>query len=73
MLTSVLLPLVALLWLCSAKSGSEYNRRPFAAALQARQNGGSTASPLRVDLGYEIYDGYLNSTSGLNTWRGYEA
>ena len=52
-----------------AWTGYAYNPRPYANALRARQSGGS--SSLRVDLGYEIYDGMLNSTSGLNIWRGY--
>lgn len=72
MFTRTLLPLVALLSECFARPGREYNRHPFATALQARQNGGSAESPLRIDLGYEIYDGYLNTTSNLNTWKGYE-
>jgi hypothetical protein len=72
MLTRAMLPLVALLSVCFARPGREYNRHPFAAALQARQSGDSAESPLRIDLGYEIYEGYLNSTSNLNTWNGYE-
>ncbi|GKT82112.1 carboxylesterase 2 [Colletotrichum tofieldiae] len=27
-------------------------------------------APLRVDLGYAVYDGFMNKTSGLNTWKG---
>lgn len=73
MLTRSLLSLVALLSVCFASPGREYDRNPFAAALQARQSGGSAESPLRIDLGYEIYEGYLDSTSNLNTWKGYEA
>ncbi|KAL0936896.1 carboxylesterase family protein [Colletotrichum truncatum] len=31
---------------------------------------GSCANPLKVDLGYAKYEGYTNTTSGLNSWRG---
>jgi hypothetical protein len=27
-------------------------------------------SALRIDLGYEIYDGFVDSQSGLHTWKG---
>lgn len=30
----------------------------------------SSASSLQVDLGYEIYEGFNDETSGLNQWRG---
>ena len=43
---------------------------PFDAALRSRQSTGGSSSNLTVDLGYEIYQGYLNSTSGLNIWKG---
>lgn len=45
------------------------HRQPFAQALHA-----STAdnnSPLQIDLGYEIYQGYSNASTGLNVWKGY--
>lgn len=35
-----------------------------------KQNSSSNSSALRVDLGYEIYDGYVDSQTGLNTWKG---
>lgn len=31
----------------------------------------SSNSSLEVDLGYEIYEGYTNQTTGINIWRGY--
>lgn len=31
----------------------------------------STNSSLEVDLGYEVYEGYTNQTTGINIWRGY--
>lgn len=30
----------------------------------------SSSTPLQVDLGYAIYKGASNSTTGLNTWKG---
>ncbi|KAG9553989.1 hypothetical protein KCU97_g19130, partial [Aureobasidium melanogenum] len=30
----------------------------------------SSNSSLEVDLGYEIYEGYTNQTTGINIWRG---
>jgi hypothetical protein len=29
------------------------------------------SSDLEVDLGYEVYEGYHNQTTGINIWRGY--
>ena len=31
---------------------------------------GGPGSGLTVDLGYGVYQGYKNSTSGLNIWKG---
>lgn len=74
MLTSgVLLALVALWSVCFARPGREHSRSPLTKVLEARQTNGSTASSLQVDLGYGIYEGYLNSTTNLNNWRGYES
>ena len=47
---------------------SPYNPQPF--AVHARQDSGTSSSNLTIDLGYEIYEGYLNDTSGLNIWKG---
>lgn len=67
----LLTPLLLFLSACAARPGYEHNNKPFAAAIQARQTGGnSSSSSLQVDLGYEIYQGTSNSTSGLNVWRG---
>ncbi|KAF2500211.1 carboxylesterase type B [Lophium mytilinum] len=35
-----------------------------------RQAGQNATNPLRVDLGYEVYEGVSNSTTGLNTFKG---
>jgi hypothetical protein len=42
--------------------------RPFKNALDARQNAGNNS--LAVDLGYGIYQGYSNASTGINTWKG---
>ena len=44
--------------------------KAYDAALKARQ-AGSNATSLQVDLGYEIYDGVKNASTGLNVWKGY--
>lgn len=36
----------------------------------ARQAQAQNSSALQVDLGYEVYQGYQNSTSELNIWKG---
>jgi hypothetical protein len=45
--------------------------QPFRHALRERQDSGSSDA-LTVDLGYGVYQGYSNSTTGINTWRGYD-
>lgn len=44
------------------------NSRAFE-SLSKRQNGNASSS-LQVDLGYEIYEGMSNASTGLNTWKG---
>ncbi|KAI9815795.1 MAG: hypothetical protein M1827_002191 [Pycnora praestabilis] len=44
--------------------------QPFRAAFSKRQNSGNSSSSLQVDLGYEVYNGVSNSSTGLNTWKG---
>ncbi|EXJ80631.1 hypothetical protein A1O3_06915 [Capronia epimyces CBS 606.96] len=55
---------------CAALPVQEDNPQPFEGTLQARESRGNFSSSLRVDLGYEIYEGISNSTSGLSIWRG---
>jgi hypothetical protein len=47
--------------------------QPFENVKAKRQstNVTTSASNLEVDLGYEIYEGYGNQTTGINIWRGY--
>lgn len=41
---------------------------PFENALGKRQSGGQNS--LEVDLGYSVYVGVQNSTTGINTFKG---
>lgn len=43
--------------------------KPFEHAYLKRQTN-STSGSLRVDLGYEIYEGFHNSTANINYWKG---
>lgn len=43
--------------------------KPFEHLVQKRQSTGN--SSLQVDLGYDVYEGVTNETTGLNTWKGY--
>ena len=45
------------------------NPKPFDALLSKRQS--TSTSGVIVDLGYEIYQGVANASTGLNTWKGY--
>jgi carboxylesterase type B len=60
------LPIVALCYIAVA---SPFNPRPFDGVLQKRE-ADSTNSSLQVDLGYSIYEGVANTTSGINIWKG---
>lgn len=43
--------------------------QPFREVLRSRQS--TTSNALEVDLGYEIYQGSSNASTGINSWRGY--
>jgi hypothetical protein len=46
--------------------------QPFQHFNAKRQSVNATgSSDLEVDLGYEVYEGYNNQTTGINIWRGY--
>jgi hypothetical protein len=46
--------------------------QPFEHFKAKRQSSNATSnSDLEVDLGYEVYEGYNNQTTGINIWRGY--
>ncbi|KAH6678129.1 carboxylesterase type B [Halenospora varia] len=59
---------ISLLPLASAIPSS-FNPNPFNEALSKRQSS-NTANPLQVDLGYSIYEGISNSSTGLNVFNG---
>ncbi|ORY04947.1 carboxylesterase type B [Clohesyomyces aquaticus] len=44
--------------------------QPFEAVKRQAVGGQNGTSSLRVDLGYEIYEGVANTTTGLNTYKG---
>lgn len=60
--------------LCSALLATaappRYNPKPFSSVKEKRQFSAGSISGLEVDLGYEIYQGVQNETTGLNTWKG---
>ena len=43
--------------------------QPFREVLRKRQS--TTSNALEVDLGYEVYQGSNNASTGINSWRGY--
>jgi len=46
--------------------------QPFEHFKAKRQSVNATSnSDLEVDLGYEVYEGFTNQTTGINIWRGY--
>jgi hypothetical protein len=53
-----------------AATTPSYNARPFAASLEKRRSQ-NVDSSLQVDLGYDVYQGVANHSTGLNTWKGY--
>ena len=62
---------IVLLCIPGAITAPAYGANPFVASLSKRQNQGQNGSSnLQVDLGYEIYEGFANATTGLNIWRG---
>lgn len=46
------------------------NTRGFTSVKHKRQISNSSISVHVVDLGYEIYEGYTNTSTGLNVWKG---
>lgn len=66
MLASLVSLVGLLLGGCSARPS--YNSLPFSAFNAGQVTAGSTG--LQVDLGYSVYEGYNNATTGLNVWRG---
>ena len=63
---------VVLLFAQACVAVPAHSFRAYDAALQARQASNSSAS-LQIDLGYSIYEGVANASTGLNVWKGYAA
>jgi hypothetical protein len=64
-----LVPLIASALSVSYATAASPRSQPFRELLGKTR---STTSALQVDLGYGIYEGSTNRTSGINIWRGYE-
>ncbi len=47
------------------------NTRGFDSVKHKRETNNAGDSAHVVDLGYEIYEGYTDAITGLNTWKGY--
>lgn len=65
-----LLTLSVLLLVTTTSARHVYQTNPFPGQVYPRQEMSSNGSSLQVDLGYEVYEGYHNATSDLNTWLG---
>lgn len=58
-------------WTAVAAAAPSYSALPFAAVVEKRQSQTVNGS-LQIDLGYAVYQGVANTTTGLNTWKGYD-
>lgn len=59
--------------LASKNSAATFDTKAFDHVTRKRQSTasqGNGSSPI-VDLGYSVYQGYTNTTSGLNVFKGY--
>ncbi|EXJ66348.1 carboxylesterase 2 [Cladophialophora psammophila CBS 110553] len=65
-----LLFFIAAWFLANCSAHPQYNPQPYPPVLRSRQASSGNSSSLQVDLGYEVYEGYTNSTTGLNVWKG---
>ena len=57
--------------LAASVSGFRFDSTPFKTALSKRQDHYANASGLIVDLGYEIYEGVEDVSSGIRSFLGY--
>ena len=55
---------------CGVATLLRLEENPFAASLKHSLPSNRSESALQVDLGYDIYRGFLNATSNLNVWKG---
>ena len=56
--------------LAAIASAAPFSSEPFDSTLSRRQNQDVSSDNLTVDLGYEVYQGYFDSSVGLNSWKG---
>lgn len=63
------LPVITITLLFTQTFRAAYSFKACNTALHARQASSNPAS-LQVDLGYEIYEGVANASTGLNVWKG---
>jgi len=56
--------------LAATVSAAPFSNGPFDSAFSKRQSPDVSSTNLTVDLGYEVYQGYWNSESGINSWQG---
>lgn len=62
----------AFLGAASLAASAAVPAQPFEHFNAKRQSSNVTSSSnLEVDLGYEVYEGFTNQTTGINIWRGY--
>ncbi|KAL9112061.1 MAG: hypothetical protein Q9227_003681 [Pyrenula ochraceoflavens] len=71
----IMKPLIGLVWILhvvSFATGAHFTFKanPFSKDSNVRSLADPETVDLQVDLGYAIYKGIVNATSGLNTWKG---
>jgi hypothetical protein len=64
------LSILAVIAASSLTLATPFDPQPFSNALRKRQSTTTNSSNLQVDLGYSIYEGFHNQTSGINQWSG---
>ena len=58
------------IYLAASASAAPFSSGLLDSAFGKRQSPGLSPSNVTVDLGYEVYQGYYDSSSGLNSWKG---
>ncbi len=56
--------------LTAIASATPFSSEPFDSAFSRRQSQDVSSDNLTVDLGYEVYQGYFDSSARLNSWKG---
>ncbi|KAK3676233.1 hypothetical protein LTR78_003983 [Recurvomyces mirabilis] len=55
----------------AAATPTAYNARPYSQVAKRQASYGSSSSKLTVDLGYSVYEGFTNTSAGLDNYYGY--